>query len=146
MQKGEANGLGVWRLKQNIKISDRSLQTFWKYIKDIFESHLDTRIQSIYTVKISNLLFVIILSYAKFAKEHIKMRIILKLIIRTCISEYETKIQQTLLIKKHNLQLNKQLYAKGSPCLLDVYKYFSTCTIPVAVYCVANSWFCNRIL
>jgi len=34
-------------------------------------------------------------------------------VIRTCNSEYETKIQEALLNKKYNPQLNKQLYAKG---------------------------------
>jgi len=42
-------------------------------------------------------------------------------VIRTCNSEYETKIQEALLIKKFNPQLNKQLYAKESSCLLSVY-------------------------
>jgi len=41
-------------------------------------------------------------------------------VIRTCNSEYETKIKKVLLIKKYNPQLNKQLYAKGSSFLLNV--------------------------
>ena len=42
-------------------------------------------------------------------------------VLRTCNSEYATKIQEALLIKKHNLQLNRQLYANGSSFLLNVY-------------------------
>jgi len=42
-------------------------------------------------------------------------------VIRTCKSEYETKIQETLLIKKYNPQLNKQLYVKRASFLLNVY-------------------------
>ena len=42
-------------------------------------------------------------------------------VLRTCNSEYATKIQEALLIKKHNPQLNRQLYANGSSFLLNVY-------------------------
>ena len=42
-------------------------------------------------------------------------------IIRTCNSEYDTKIQEALLIKKHNPKLNTQLYAGGSSFLLNVF-------------------------
>ena len=42
-------------------------------------------------------------------------------VLRTCNSEYATKIQETLLIKKHNPQLNRQLYVNGSSFLLNVY-------------------------
>ena len=42
-------------------------------------------------------------------------------VLRICNSEYAAKIQQALLIKKHNPQLNKQLYANGLSCLLNVY-------------------------
>jgi len=33
--------------------------------------------------------------------------------IRSCNTEYEIKIQEALLIKKHNPQLNTQVYANG---------------------------------
>ena len=42
-------------------------------------------------------------------------------VLRTCNSEYATKILEALLIKKHNPQLNRQLYANGSSFLLNVY-------------------------
>ena len=42
-------------------------------------------------------------------------------VLRICNSEYATKIQEALLIKKHNPQLNRQLYANGSSFLLNVY-------------------------
>ena len=42
-------------------------------------------------------------------------------VLRICNSEYAAKIQQALLIKKHNPQLNRQLYANGLSCLLNVY-------------------------
>ena len=42
-------------------------------------------------------------------------------VLRICDSEYATKIQGALLIKKHNPQLNRQLYANGSSFLLNVY-------------------------
>ena len=42
-------------------------------------------------------------------------------VLRTCNSEYATTIQEALLIKKHNPQLNRQLYANGSSFLLNVY-------------------------
>ena len=42
-------------------------------------------------------------------------------VLRICNSEYATKIREALLIKKHNPQLNKQLCAKGSRFLLNVY-------------------------
>jgi len=35
-------------------------------------------------------------------------------VIRSCNTKYETKIQEALLIKKHNPQLNMQVYANGS--------------------------------
>ena len=40
-------------------------------------------------------------------------------VLGTCNSEYATKIQEALLIKKHNPQLNRQLYANGSSFLLN---------------------------
>lgn len=42
-------------------------------------------------------------------------------IIRTCNTNYSTKIQEALLIKKQNPKLNLQLYAKGSSFLLNVF-------------------------
>jgi len=35
-------------------------------------------------------------------------------VIHSCKTEYETRIQKALLIKKHNPQLNTQVYANGS--------------------------------
>ena len=42
-------------------------------------------------------------------------------IIRKCRSEYDTKIHEALLIKKHSPALNRQLYANGSSFLLQVF-------------------------
>ena len=41
-------------------------------------------------------------------------------ILKTCNTQHSTKIQETLLIKKHNPKLNTQLYANGS-FLLNVF-------------------------
>ena len=43
-------------------------------------------------------------------------------VLRICYSEQAIKIQEALLIKKHNPQLNIQLYVNGSSFLLNVYK------------------------
>ena len=42
-------------------------------------------------------------------------------VLRICNSEYATTIQEALLIKKHNPQLNRQLYADGSSFFINVY-------------------------
>ena len=42
-------------------------------------------------------------------------------ILKSCHTEYETKIQEALLIKQLNPKLNKQLYAKGASFLLSVF-------------------------
>ena len=42
-------------------------------------------------------------------------------VLRICNSEYATKLQEALLIKKHNPKLNKQLYTNDSPFSLNVY-------------------------
>ena len=42
-------------------------------------------------------------------------------IMRVCNTEYNIKIQETLLIKKCNIKLNSQLYANGSSFLLNVF-------------------------
>ena len=42
-------------------------------------------------------------------------------VLSICDSEYATKIQKALLIKKHNPKLNRQLYANGSSFLQNVY-------------------------
>ena len=42
-------------------------------------------------------------------------------VIRTCNTEYNSKIQEALLIKKHNPKLNTQLYAGGSSFLLNIF-------------------------
>ena len=39
-------------------------------------------------------------------------------ILKSCHTEYETTIQEALLIKKLNRKLNKQLYAKGASFIL----------------------------
>ena len=41
--------------------------------------------------------------------------------IKSCHTEYETKIQEALLIKKLNPKSNKQLYAKGASFLLSIF-------------------------
>ena len=38
-----------------------------------------------------------------------------------CVTEYDTKIQEALLIKKLNPKVNKQLYAKGVSFLLRIF-------------------------
>ena len=40
------------------------------------------------------------------------------LVIKKCSSDYDYKIHEALLIKKHQLKLNKQLYKNGSSFLL----------------------------
>ena len=42
-------------------------------------------------------------------------------IINKCNSTLETKIYEVLLIKKHNSQLNRQLFANGSSFLLNIF-------------------------
>ena len=42
-------------------------------------------------------------------------------ILKRCHTDYETKIQEALLIKKLNPTLNKQLYAKGASFLLSTF-------------------------
>jgi len=42
-------------------------------------------------------------------------------VIRSCNTEYETRIQEALLIKKHNPQLNTKVYANGSSFLFSMY-------------------------
>ena len=42
-------------------------------------------------------------------------------IVRKCRSDYDTKIHEALLIKKHSLGLNRQLYASGASFLLQVF-------------------------
>ena len=46
-------------------------------------------------------------------------------ILKKCVTEYDTKIQEALLIKKRNPKLNKQLYAKGASFLLSIFQCFS---------------------
>ena len=40
---------------------------------------------------------------------------------KKCATEYDTKIQEALLIKKLNPKLNKQLYAKKASFLLSIF-------------------------
>ena len=42
-------------------------------------------------------------------------------ILKKCVTEYDTKIQEALFIKKLNPKLNKQLYAKGASFLLSIF-------------------------
>ena len=42
-------------------------------------------------------------------------------ILKKCVTEYDTKIQEALLIKKLNPKLNKQLYAKAASFLLSTF-------------------------
>ena len=41
--------------------------------------------------------------------------------IRKCRSDYDAKIHEALLIKKHSPSLNRQLYARGASFLLQVF-------------------------
>ena len=43
-------------------------------------------------------------------------------VLKQCKSDFQAKIHEALLIKKHRSSLNKQLYAHGSSFLLNVYK------------------------
>jgi len=43
-------------------------------------------------------------------------------ILKKCTSDFQAKIHEALLIKKHRPTLNSQLYAQGSSVLLNVYK------------------------
>ena len=43
-------------------------------------------------------------------------------VLKQCKSDFQAKIHEALLIKKHRPSLNKQLYAHGSSFLLNVYK------------------------
>jgi len=42
-------------------------------------------------------------------------------VLRKCSSEFDTKINEALLIKKLNPSLNKQLYGRGASMLLSVF-------------------------
>ena len=41
-------------------------------------------------------------------------------VLRVCYIEYATKIQEASVMKQHNPQLNRQLYAHGSSFLPNV--------------------------
>jgi len=41
--------------------------------------------------------------------------------LRKSSSKFDAKIHKVLLIKKHNTQLNKQLYGRGASVLLKVF-------------------------
>ena len=43
-------------------------------------------------------------------------------VIKKCSSDYDCKIHEALLIKKHQPKLNKQLYENGSSFLLQLFK------------------------
>ena len=42
-------------------------------------------------------------------------------VIKKCSSDYDCKIHEALLIKKHQPKLNKQLYENGSSFLLQLF-------------------------
>ena len=42
-------------------------------------------------------------------------------VIKKCSSDYDCKIHEALLIKKHQLKLNKELYENGSSFLLQLF-------------------------
>ena len=46
---------------------------------------------------------------------------VLNEILKRCNTEYETKIQEALLIKKSKPKLNSQLYANGCSFLLNIF-------------------------
>ena len=46
-------------------------------------------------------------------------------ILKKCVTEYDAKIQEALLIKKLNPKLNKQLYAKGASFLVSIFQCYS---------------------
>ena len=41
-------------------------------------------------------------------------------LLKKCVTEYNTKIEEALLVKKLNSKLNKHLYAKGASFLLSI--------------------------
>ena len=43
-------------------------------------------------------------------------------VLKQCKSDFQAKIHEALLIKKHRPSLNKQLYAHGSSFLLNICK------------------------
>ena len=45
-------------------------------------------------------------------------------IIKKCNSNFETEIDEALLIKKHNPKLNRQLFANRSSFLLNILDYY----------------------
>ena len=53
---------------------------------------------------------------------------------RQCTTKYETKIQEALLIKKHNPKLNAQPYGGGSSILLNVFQMDSV-IVTINLYC-----------
>ena len=50
-------------------------------------------------------------------------------VVRKCVTEYDTEIQEALLIKKLNPKLSKQLYAKGPYFYLVFFSYILVCII-----------------
>ena len=42
-------------------------------------------------------------------------------VLKKCVTKYDTKIQEALLIKKLNPKLNKQIYAKGASFSLSIF-------------------------
>ena len=48
---------------------------------------------------------------------------------KKCATEYDTKIQEALLIKKLNPRLNKQVNAKGASFLLSIFSDNLVCII-----------------
>ena len=54
-------------------------------------------------------------------------------ILKTCNTQYSTKIQEAVLIKNHNSKLNAQLYANGS-FMLNVFQFI------YLLICVSCKW------
>ena len=44
-------------------------------------------------------------------------------VIKKCSSDYDSKVHEALLIKKHQPKLNKQLYENGSSFLLQLFGF-----------------------
>ena len=61
-------------------------------------------------------------TYAHEPLVAIKYTIKFFLILKRCYTEYETKIQDALLIKNINPKLNNQLYAKDATFLLNIFQ------------------------
>jgi len=76
--------------------------------------HLVTRVREHIQIKSTSAKSAInqhITSFEKYKNSNLKVKSYQ--VIRQCQSEYKTKIQEALLIKKYTPKLNSQLYANG---------------------------------